>query len=201
MMVKKRGAKKLFVALAILVAVLLVVAVIVIIKLSAQSSETSTNKTPTKDTPAISDEAPSTDKATDETPAADTAPAAIDPASVLTVDIEPMSLAVSYMKGIGGFEYGVLRTPSGTKYVQFSSTKLIGTKCTNDEGIFASIIDSPTADETSTLAKTTVVDGKTYGLSLADPTCTSDAGLLKQYQDAFSEPFSLLKKNVVLTNP
>jgi hypothetical protein len=192
-MVQKKGRKKLFTAIAVLAALLLIIGGVALAKSLSSNNSADPNSTAKKDSPAISDQANSTDKPTSDVPKATDQPA-VDPAKVNTVDIEPMSLTVSYMKGIGGFDFQVLKTPNGTKYVQFSSSKLVGTKCTNDEGDFASILESPTADESSTLAKTTVVDGTTYGLSLADGSCTSNPDLLKQYQDAFSEPFSLLKK-------
>ena len=119
---------------------------------------------------------------------------ALDPTTVGTIDITPMNIIVSYVKGIGSFQYEVLRTPSGTQYVDFRSTDLIGTKCTDDQGTFASILANPQSDESATLAKTTTVDGTTYGLSLVGSTCTSDAAKLSQYQDSFSKAFNLLKK-------
>lgn len=118
----------------------------------------------------------------------------VDPANVSTVDIQPMSLTVSYLKDAGGFEYYVLRTANGTQYVEFSSPELVGTKCTDDRGVFASIIQSPSSSDTATLNKTTTVDGTKYGLSLADSTCTKDPEALKKYQAAFSDTFTMLKK-------
>lgn len=118
----------------------------------------------------------------------------VDPATLATVDIEPMGLTVSYVKDAGGFEFYVLRTASGTQYVEFSSPELVGTKCTDDKGVFASIIEDPSANDSSTLSKTTTVDGTKYGLSLADATCTKDPDALKKYQSAFTDAFSLLKK-------
>ncbi len=119
----------------------------------------------------------------------------VDPQKVATIDVTPLSLTVSYIKGVGGFEYQVLRTPGGTKYVEFKSSDLIGTKCTDDSGTFASILVNPGSAESATLAKTVKVDGDTYGLSLADGTCTSSPDKLKAYQQSFSDAFSLLKKS------
>jgi hypothetical protein len=193
-MVRKKGNKKLFAALAVIGALLLVVAVISITKAMSNNEPSAPTQTSSQDTPAVNDE----DQASNSDQPAKTEPVveqpAIDPETVATVAIEPMTINVSYLKGVGGFDYEVLRTGSGTKYVQFSSTKLAGTKCTDDEGQFASIIEKPSKDEATTLAKTTTVDGTEYGLSLADSTCTSNSELLKQYQDAFSGAFSLLKK-------
>lgn len=193
-MVRKKSRKKFFTILAALIVLVTIVAVVVIVNSQSASKPSDTSQTPKKDEPAVPDQADNTNKAPETNPGQTPDASTIDPAKVTTIDIAPMSIIVSYMKGVGGFDFEVLRTSGGTKYVQFSSPKLVGTKCTNDEGVFASIIEAPTADEAATLAKTTTVDGTTYGLSLADATCTPDAGLLKQYQDAFSEPFSLLKK-------
>ncbi|UTX51629.1 hypothetical protein KI440_01615 [Candidatus Saccharibacteria bacterium TM7i] len=118
----------------------------------------------------------------------------LDPATLGTVDITPVSLTVSYVKGVGGFEYEVLRASGGRKYVELRNEKLIGTKCNDDVGVFVSIVEAPNESEKATISKTTDVDGVQYGLSVASPTCTSDPELLQQYQDAFSKPFGLLKK-------
>lgn len=122
----------------------------------------------------------------------DTTP--LDPATVGAIDIEPLGVRVSYVKGAGGFEYQILRTPNGTQYVEFRSPELVGTKCTDDTGAFASVLANPQSNETSTLAKTTTIGDTKYGLSLASSTCTSDADKLKTYQNSFSDAFSLLKK-------
>jgi len=193
-MVQKKGRKKLITTLVVVGALLLIVAVIAVVKTMSNNEPSVPTQTTSQDTPSVNDDAESntTDQPATTAPMAEQP--AIDPEKVATVAIEPMAISVSYLKGVGGFDYEVLRTGSGTKYVQFSSTKLAGTKCTDDEGQFASIIEKPSKDEATTLAKTTTVDGTEYGLSLADTTCTSDSGLLKQYQDAFSGAFSLLKK-------
>ena len=195
-MVQKKGRRKLFTALAVLGTLLLIVTVIVVAKVMSNNDSSVPTQTTTQDTAAVNDDANNgkTDEPATVKPETPAEQLAIDPDKVASVAIEPMSITVSYMKGVGGFDYEVLRTGSGTKYVEFSSTKLAGTKCTNDEGQFASIIEKPSKDEATTLAKTTMVDGTEYGLSLADSTCTSDSALLKQYQDAFSSAFSLLKK-------
>ena len=193
-MVQKKGRRKLFTVLAVIGAILLIIGIVAVVRALSSNEPTTSTETTKKDTPAVSDEAKSTDKPDTETPEKTPPEAAVDPARVTTVNIDPMAITVSYIKGIGGFDFEVKRTPNGTKFVTFSSTKLVGTKCTNDTGEFASIIDSPGANETATLAKTTVVDGMTYGLSLADETCTPDTALLKQYQDSFSQAFTLLKK-------
>lgn len=117
----------------------------------------------------------------------------IAPEDVSTIDIEPMDITVSYLKGVGGFSFEVLRSASGTQYVEFRNESLAGTKCTDDQGVFAAIIESPSASEQETVDKTTDVDGTTYGLSLSADTCTGDPTLLAEYQEAFSAPFSLLK--------
>lgn len=118
----------------------------------------------------------------------------IDPATLGTVDIPGLDVTVSYIKGIGGFEYEVLRTPSGTQYVEFRSPSLAGTKCTDDKGAFASILAEPKTAETATLAKSITKDGTLYGLSLPTASCTNDAESLAAYQKSFSDAFLLIKK-------
>lgn len=119
----------------------------------------------------------------------------VDPSTVSTLPIEPLGITVSYVSGVGGFEYVVQRTASGTQYVQFRSSELAGTKCTDDTGAFASILQSPSNNEQSTISETKTVEGKQYGLSLADATCTSNPELLRRYQASFRDAFSLLKKS------
>lgn len=118
----------------------------------------------------------------------------IDPSTLGTLDIPSLGITVSYIKGIGGFEYEVLRTPSGTQYVEFRSTGLAGTKCTDDKGAFASILADPKTAETATLAKSITKDGTLYGLSLPTASCTNDAEGLAAYQKSFSDAFLLIKK-------
>jgi hypothetical protein len=145
-----------------------------------------------KNTPEQTQQSPRQDQPAQETEP--TKPAAIDPSSVSTIDIQPLSLQVAYVKGIGGFEYVVKRSASGTQYVEFTSPQLVGTKCTNDSGAFASIIQNPSKDEAVTIDQSQSLDGTRYGLSLSDDTCTGDTDLLKKYQASFRDAFSLLKK-------
>lgn len=118
----------------------------------------------------------------------------LDPANLGTVEVPGVNLIVTYVKGIGGFEYEVLRTPSGTRYVEFRSASLAGTKCTNDLGAFASILVNPQNAEQATLAKSVTVGDAFYGLSLPSASCTSDTESLAAYQKSFSDAFNLLKK-------
>lgn len=199
-MVQKRGKRTLVTALAVLLVLLVAIATIALIQLNGHKKTdpyVSQDSTSTTDSVKDATEQPSKDET--ETPKpesatqSDTSPQ-LDPATVATVDIAPMSVTVSYVKGAGSFEYEVMRTANGTRYVVFNSTELAGTKCTNDKGTFATILASPNDNESSTLTKTTVVDGTTYGLSLESSTCTSNADKLQTYQKSFSDAFGLLKK-------
>ena len=118
----------------------------------------------------------------------------LDPANLTTIDVPGLNVTVTYVRGIGGFEYEIMRTPNGTQYVEFRSASLVGTKCTNDKGAFASILANPQSAEQATLAKTVKVDGALYGLSLPTASCTSNEQGLAAYQQSFSDAFSLLKK-------
>ncbi len=118
----------------------------------------------------------------------------IDPETLSFIDIEPLGVTVSYVKGIPGFDYSIQRTQSRIEYVEFSSTELAGTKCTNDKGVFASIIKNPESDEDKTLlTSVTKVGEDSYGLSLPTSTCTSNAPLFDQYQASFKDAFGQLK--------
>ncbi len=129
----------------------------------------------------------------DDVPAEEPA-ATIDPSTVSRIEVEPLELSVAYVRGVPGFGFSVERTASGTRYVEFSSEALIGTKCTDDEGVFASIIVNPTNQDTPTLSETKKLDDTTYGLSLPDDTCTADEALFAGYQNAFRDAFSLLER-------
>lgn len=108
--------------------------------------------------------------------------------------IEPLNIVMYYDKDLLGFEYHILRTAEGTQYIEFSTERLIGNKCTNDKGVFASFIKNPSTEEDrSTLSQETEVNGDTYGLSLTGESCASDLSLLETYQKGLSDYFSLLK--------
>lgn len=194
-MTKKKGRRALYTALIVLAILLTVIALIAVVKAIAGNGkndpykQTTTQQSSNTDTPKPSTTTTDGDKNSTTPPAPK-----LDPSTVSTIDIQPMSITVSYVKGIDAFEYEVLRNPNGTQYVEFRSTDLVGTKCTNDQGAFASILANPTDDEASTLSQKTVVDGTTYGLSLAASTCTSNPDLLAKYQKSFSDAFTLLKK-------
>lgn len=110
------------------------------------------------------------------------------------IDVEQVSLKVYYRKGIPGFEYRILQTASGTQYIEFMASDLIGTKCTDDQGVFASIMINPSSSDEQTLTATTKVGVDNYGLSLAGSSCTSDTELLAEYQAAFKDGFSSLRE-------
>jgi hypothetical protein len=198
-MVQNKGKRKLVTTLAVLTILLLVIGVIAWIKAAGQDKTdpyaakdtTSTTTEPTDDSSSM-DSPENTEMSTPEDSTNSTP--TLDPATVGTVDIVPMTITASYVKGIGGFEYQVLRTTNGTRYVKLSSPELAGTKCTNDIGTFASILADPDSNESATLTKTTTVEGTKYGLSLEPATCTADAEKLQVYQKSFNDAFSLLKK-------
>ena len=126
----------------------------------------------------------------------DTSSTSVNPATLSSIVIEPLAITASYTKGIPGFEFAVKRTSDGTQYVEFSAPELVGTKCTNDSGAFATIIKGvKTTEDSSTLSQKKSIDGIDYGLSLVSPDCTSNVELLKEYQSAFTNGFSYLRVN------
>lgn len=192
---KKRGGRNNKIVMAAILAIVAIVAIVIVVlivqnnRTPEKKAEPSTSQSAESegDQPAV-EEQPSSPTTEDEPEEA------IDPSSLGSIDIAPASLTVSYIKGVGGFEYEVLRLSEGRKNVEFRNSDLIGTKCEQDTGAFVSIVQSPNESEQATITKTTTVDGVTYGLSVASPTCTDKPELLKQYQEAFVKPFSLLKK-------
>lgn len=202
-MVRQNGRKKLIIAGAILGVLLVAIGTVAAIKALNPSNndpyvkQTASGSVPSEDD--VSSDASKSDASessgTSNSTQKPSETPSVDPATVTTIDVAPMSLSVSYVKGVGAFEYQVLRTPSGTQYVEFKSTELVGTKCTDDEGAFASIIQNPSSSETnSTVSQTVDLDATKYGLALSGTNCTSNVELLGQYQQSFSKAFSLLKK-------
>jgi len=151
---------------------------------------------PTESGPAVTDTVPTTNEEA-VTPVVDApvdaAEPTIDPATVSRIDIEPLKLSVAYVRGIPGFGFLVERTTSGTQYVSFSAEALIGTKCTDDKGVFASIIVNPSEQDSPTVTKNVTVDGVRYGFAPSEDACTSNAALFTQYQVAFRDAFPLLQ--------
>lgn len=193
-MAKGHGKKGLITTIIVLGVTLLVVGGLV---LWQNMNHQATTVTKANDTPAVdTGSAATTNSSTTTATATDTTtPSEVDPSTLSSIDIEPLNSTVFYTKGTPGFEYAVKRASDGTQYVEFSSPSLVGTKCTNDSGLFATIIKNPTSTEDkSTISKTTTVDGVAYGLSLAGSTCTKDTDLLQTYQTAFSNGFSQLKE-------
>lgn len=126
-------------------------------------------------------------------PEPDSAATNLDPESVSSVTIEPLGIVVSYVKGIAGFEYAIYRTNDGTQYVEFMSAELAGTKCTDDTGVFATILKNPPSEtDAATAELKKELNGDFYALSLPADTCTSDEALFAQYQAAFRDAFGLL---------
>lgn len=199
-MVRKKGnRRRLITTLIVLGVLLLVIGIVAIVRATSSHKddpytqpEATTQEKPA-DTSKGTTKTGDDEKASQDT-SANTAEPTIDPSQLASIDIAPMSLTVSYVKGIGGFEYQVLRTPSGTQYVEFLSAELVGSKCTDDQGVFASILANPAGAESATVTKTTTVDGTKYGLSLASAACTSNPEALQTYQKSFTDAFSLLKK-------
>ena len=190
-MAKGKSKTGLIVTIIVLGLVLAVVATILIVQSFNKPEASETTSTDTTSTSSTS-----TDKTTE--PSDDTTTVApsdsVDPATLSSIDVEPLSITVFYTKGTGALEFAVKRTADRTQYVEFSSPELVGTKCTDDTGVFASIIVNPSSntDET-TIAQKTTVDDTTYALTLAGKNCASDEALLTKYQDAFKNGFSSLK--------
>ncbi|MFY9227857.1 MAG: hypothetical protein WAO28_00825 [Candidatus Microsaccharimonas sp.] len=157
---------------------------------SRQADQKATDTTETASPEETATDTPAKTEETDTpTPAAD-----VDPATLSSIDIEALSITVFYTKGLPGFEYSIKKTADNTQYIEFTAPKLVGTKCTDDTGSFASIVKNPSSPENqSTISATTKVGDDTYGLSLAGKNCTPDEALLDQYQTAFSNGFSSLK--------
>lgn len=182
--------------IAIIVAVLIVVCIALVIFTQRSKPDDSSvvpesTEQVQKDEPKDEGAKPEVEKKEEVTSPSDQT---VDPSTVSSIDIQPLELTVSYVKGIPGFEYQILRTAQGTRYVEFTNDSVKGTKCTDDMGVFASIIAGPNETEAATLDAKAVVEDMTYGLSLASDTCTNNQELLEQLQRSFSTAFPLLKK-------
>jgi hypothetical protein len=192
-MAKGQGKKGLIVTIVVLGLTLLAVGGFLVwqnaTKPTAPAAPAVSTSTPSTSTSA----ATTTNTTATTTPAASSTPT-VDPSTLTSIDITQLSITVYYTKGVGGFDYVISRTANGTQYVTFSNADLVGTKCTNDQGDFASIIKNPTsAEDNATISQKVEVGSDTYGLSLAADNCTSNPDLLAKYQTAFTNGFSQLK--------
>lgn len=190
-MAKAQGKTGLIITIVILGLTVLVVGAIAFWQSAGRESDN--EATETTETTSQEETATDTPAKTEETetpvPVSD-----VDPATLSSIDIEALSITVFYTKGLPGFEYVIKKTADNTQYIEFTAPQLVGTKCTDDTGSFATIIKNPTSPENqSTISATTKVGDDTYGLSLAGKNCTPDEALLDKYQTAFSNGFSSLK--------
>lgn len=190
-MAKVQSKKRLLIAGSILGLLLLMIGTVAILQYLNKPAEQTPDTTAETTEPEEQEPSPQTETDKEEAAVAETT---VDPATLASIDIDPLGITAFYTRGVGGFEYSVKRTSSGTRYVDFSSPELVGTKCTDDEGIFASIIEGVKAEEDNTTISKTVKVGETiYGLSLSGNNCASNVELLKDYQMAFSNGFGELK--------
>ncbi|MEO6109862.1 MAG: hypothetical protein ABIP50_02535 [Candidatus Saccharimonadales bacterium] len=193
-MAKGQNRTGLIVTIVVLGLTLAIVSTIVILNgLNKPKVEETTSKTDSSKTEPTTTTTDS-DKGATTTPATTKPAPSVDPSTLSSIDVDPLKITVFYTKGAGALEYSVKRTADRTQYVEFSAPGLVGTKCTDDAGVFASIIENPasTEDNTSIVQKTTAGD-KTYGLTLAGTNCANDQELLATYQTAFKNGFSSLK--------
>ena len=192
------GRKRFIITSSLLGLTLLVVGVIIVFQRSSTPDKTNVITTTSPDsaspgsaaikpnTPAIASSGTVTSAKSDTTP--------VDLSTLKSVDVAPLGVAVSYTKGISGFDFKVKKTDSKTQYAEFSAPELIGTICTDDNGTFASIIKNPTSTEDqTTITTTTKLGDDSYGLSLSGKNCTANQQLLTQYQTAFINGFASLK--------
>lgn len=193
-MARTQGKTGLIVTIGVLVIALLIFGVIALAK-NAQKTTPAPSTDTSKQVPGTTKDATSTETDATDTPAKDssTVPVA-DPSTLSSIDVAPLGMTVFYTKGIPGFDFAVKKTADKTQFAEFSSSDLVGTKCTDDVGLFATIIKNPSSNEDqATISQTVKLGSDTYGLSLAGKGCTSDASLLDQYQTAFKNGFSSLK--------
>ncbi|HRQ86945.1 MAG TPA: hypothetical protein PLY16_02435 [Candidatus Saccharibacteria bacterium] len=192
-MASRSGQKtKLIVTIVALLVTISMVAVIV--WWAQQSKQTAPNVEQDDTSQAAPDPTPQPSPTPAPDPSDDDSTNNIDTSNAEELVIEPLDIVMYYDKDLLGFEYHILRTAEGTQYIEFSTERLIGNKCTNDKGVFASFIKNPSTEEDrSTLSQETNVNGDTYGLTLTGESCASDLTLLETYQKGLADYFSLLK--------
>lgn len=180
------------VAIVTFIVVLLIIGGVILLDKANHHAPVAVTSDTSKNTPVTKDTKTETDiTETDATSKEEKTPS-VDPATLNSIDVEPLGVKVFYSKGTPGFEFSVLRAADKTQYAQFTSSDLIGTKCTDDEGVFASIIQNPSENDAQTISQTVEVGDDTYGLSLASAGCTSNTELLTIYQDGFKNGFAHL---------
>lgn len=186
-----RSVKTTLVVLGLLLSVVVIIALWRYALVGTPEQEATSSSTSSQDTSAASSDSTDATASADDPDTPVSSPPSDDAFGSITIDA--LEITVYYTKGIGAFEYVISRTSSGTQYVQFTSSSLVGTKCTDDTGEFAVIIENPSEAERQTLQATTTVGTTEYGLSLTGGTCTADEQLLEQYQAAFKNGFSSLR--------
>jgi len=189
-MVKTQGKKKLIVTVIALAVVLLVIVGIYVRAASMTESETSKEMTGSSDT-SVDTTATKPEKTDEEKLTTDVA--AVDPETLTSIAVEPLGVTVFYSKGTPGFDFQVNKAADGTQYADFTSNDLVGTKCTDDQGIFASIVKNPTAGgEDAFISEKVKIGENTYALTLSGAGCTNNTDLLNQYQAGFKAGFGNL---------
>jgi len=160
----------------------------------AISSASSSKKTATATQSNGQSDAPSTALASSTSQ-----PTPPDPSTIKQLHIAQLGLVIDYANTLPGMSYSIGKTTAGTTYVQLSNTQLIGDKCTDDDGVFATILKDPTVTDSVTVSMVTKVGDVTYGLALPSGACTGNLALFNQYQASMKQDFSFLRS--VLNTP
>jgi len=193
-MAKKQQAKPgIGVLIALLATVIIVVAALTLLNKQDESAVSTPVGETSVDTPDLTN-TPNNETITENDRENDEVAATVDPATLSSLDVEPLGVTIFYTKGTPGFDFQVKRAGDGTQYAEFSATSLVGTKCTDDTGLFASIIKNPgLSGGQTTISQSVKVGDDTFGLSLSGKGCTGDVSLLEQYQSGFTNGFSNLQ--------
>lgn len=121
-----------------------------------------------------------------------TKPTAPDPSTVKQLEIAQLNVTLDYSNTLPGMSYSIGRTSGGTTYVQLANDQLVGDKCTDDSGVFATILKDPSSTDSTTVSTTVKVGDDTYGLALPSDSCTGDKDLFDEYQTSMKQNFPFL---------
>lgn len=193
-----QGKKRLAIIIASIIATLVLVAGLIwVINHPYNSTGLTTNDTSSTNTNAQKNNASpntnsNTSKPAETTPTAPQTPAP-DPSTVKSLDISQLGLTLNYDRTLPGLSYEISRTGDGTQYVSLTYDGLVGSKCTGDQGEFASIIKNPTNTDSIAINNTVKLGNDTYGLALPDNSCTGNVDLFNQYQASMKANFPYMK--------
>lgn len=190
------GRRIVFIGIAVVVGVALLTGGVLLLRHPKSSDQTTASSSNTSVSSKKTDAAK---KTTDTDTTKVSTPTAPDPSTIKQLEIAQLNVVLGYSNTLPGMSYSIGKTTAGTTYVQLANDQLIGDKCTDDEGVFATILKDPSSTDNTTVSTTVKVGNDTYGLALPSDACTADQDLFDQYQTSMKQNFPFLTASTTAT--